>query len=296
MLRIAGLKLLGGMGGRSAPLLSTSSRHFSKKAKINLPKLRSSRNSELEKLPEVVQRAKFIDGLEKLNPALVDVENVQRRYIESGMPESVLRTSVTAAVSTFLLHVEARVASALGVGFYTIGPCGEELLAAVGGALAQSDASALHYRHVATALSRQLASPDKTLDGLMLDRARSYTCSTADPVTGGKHCAIGGLPTDFLVTSTLASQASPAVGRALGVSLSHHLAALSSPELTASPSTAVSFAPTFPPDAVSYCSLGDGSVNNGHFLSALNLAEYAQHRGFKVGETPCNTCTSACTD
>ena len=29
---------------------------------------------------------------------------------------------------TCLLHAESRVASALGQGFYTIGPCGEELL------------------------------------------------------------------------------------------------------------------------------------------------------------------------
>ena len=31
---------------------------------------------------------------------------------------------------------------------------------------------------------------------------------------------------------------------------------------------------------VSYVSVGDGSVNNAHFLSALNLAEYASHRNF----------------
>jgi TPP-dependent pyruvate/acetoin dehydrogenase alpha subunit len=32
---------------------------------------------------------------------------------------------------------------------------------------------------------------------------------------------------------------------------------------------------------VSYVSVGDGSVNNAHFLTALNLAKYAQHRSFK---------------
>ena len=37
----------------------------------------------------------------------------------------------------------------------------------------------------------------------------------------------------------------------------------------------------FPSDFVSYVSTGDGSVNNAHFLSALNLAEYTRHRGFK---------------
>ena len=31
---------------------------------------------------------------------------------------------------------------------------------------------------------------------------------------------------------------------------------------------------------MSYVSVGDGSVNNAHFLAALNLAEYATHRNF----------------
>lgn len=33
---------------------------------------------------------------------------------------------------TFLLHVESRTAASLGVGFYTIGPCGEECLGPIG--------------------------------------------------------------------------------------------------------------------------------------------------------------------
>lgn len=37
----------------------------------------------------------------------------------------------------------------------------------------------------------------------------------------------------------------------------------------------------FPRDAVSVVTVGDGSVNNGHFLSAVNLAEYTAHRGRK---------------
>ena len=70
---------------------------------------------------------------------------------------------------------------------------------------------------------------------------------------------------DFIVTSTLASQAPAAVGRALAAPLAATLN-------TDSP---------FPRDMLSYVSLGDGSVNNAHFLAALNLAEYAQHRGVK---------------
>ena len=38
---------------------------------------------------------------------------------------------------------------------------------------------------------------------------------------------------------------------------------------------------SFPTDFVSYVSLGDGSVNNAHFLAGANLAAYAKFRSFK---------------
>ena len=55
---------------------------------------------------------------------------------------------------TFLLHVESRTASACGMGFYTIGPCGEEMLGATGEALEETDAVALHYRHLSVNMVR----------------------------------------------------------------------------------------------------------------------------------------------
>jgi TPP-dependent pyruvate/acetoin dehydrogenase alpha subunit len=45
----------------------------------------------------------------------------------------------------------------------------------------------------------------------------------------------------------------------------------------------------FPKDMVSFVSLGDGSVNNAHFLSAVNLAEYAKFRSFKCPTVFCIT-------
>ncbi len=83
-------------------------------------------------------------------------------------------------------------------------------------------------------------------------------------MTGGAHCAIGGSENDFLVTSTLASQAPPAVGRALGLGLAGYLGSK-----------------RFDKGAVSVVSVGDGSVNNAHFMSAVNLAEYASFRNVK---------------
>jgi 2-oxoisovalerate dehydrogenase E1 component len=123
----------------------------------------------------------------------------------------------------------------------------------------------LEFLHFFDCASHQLQQ-GRTIEEVALDRARGYTCSQNDPVTGGKHCAIGGGATDFLVTSTLASQAPPAVGRALGFALSQKLGVQPC---------------RFPRDAVSFVSLGEGSLNNAHFLAAENLARNAQFNGVK---------------
>ena len=126
------------------------------------------------------------------------------------------------------------------------------------------DSTALHYRHSSIQISRQLKS-GKELKNVLLDRARGFTISKNDPITGGVHCSIGGSKFDFIVTSTLASQAPPAVGRALAGPLAHKLSVKS----------------LFPNNFVSFVSIGDGSANNSHFLSAINMAEYAQHNKIK---------------
>ena len=83
---------------------------------------------------------------------------------------------------------------------------------------------------------------------------------------------------NFVVTSTLASQAPPAVGRALGIPLAHSLNGEC----------------PFPRDSLSYVSVGDGSVNNAHFLAATNLAQYAQHRRMKCPTLFCVTDNDLC--
>ena len=72
------------------------------------------------------------------------------------------------------------------------------------------------------------------------------------------HCCVGGGADDWLVTSTLASQAPRAVGRALADAFKQRRRR---------------------ERRVEYVSVGDGSVNNAHFLSAVNFAEYCSHRG-----------------
>lgn len=223
--------------------------------------LRESKAKEISELAEVKQMSIFEEQLRQgtcpAPASLHTLESVQ-------MPATDCLDVLTAAFATFSLHVESRIASLLGEGFYTIGPCGEELLSSIGLVLRASDPMALHYRHVGAQIARQLRS-GRPLDAILLDRARGYVVSSLDPVTGGAHCAIGGGKHDYLVTSTLASQTTPAVGRALGVGLAHHLG-------VDCPS---------PRDAVSFVSLGDGSVNNGHFLSGINLACYAAFQGMR---------------
>eukprot|EP00943_MAST-04B_sp_MAST-4B-sp1_P008904 g8904.t1 len=219
--------------------------------------------SDIEKLVEVQQFKQFQTELN--TGQFHTTDNNHKPLLSTGLSKAQVLNIVDAGMLTFLLHVESRVASACGHGFYTIGPCGEEMLGAVGEALNLEDAVALHYRHLSVNIVRSLRS-GKSVKDTILDRARGYTVSSLDPVTGGGHCCLGGGENDFLVTSTLASQAPPAVGRALGIKLSNQL----------NLNTA-----KFNNSAISYVSVGDGSVNNAHFISAVNLAEYAQHRGFK---------------
>ena len=238
--------------------------------------------SEVAKLPEIVQgdifRAQLARGDYAPAANAVSLTQPLKSLSEAMVQQPALftaakiRTSLDAAFATFLLHVESRVASLCGCGFYTIGPCGEEQLSPLGTVLRATDPTALHYRHIAVTISRHLES-GVPMESILLDRARAFVVSSSDPVTGGAHCAIGGTPADFLVTSTLASQACPALGRALGLSLA----------------PVIGVVPKFPADAVSFVSVGDGSVHNAHFLSAINVAEYASFRGFR---SACVFCVS----
>mmetsp|Transcript_71883 Transcript_71883/g.191749 ORF Transcript_71883/g.191749 Transcript_71883/m.191749 type:complete len:733 (-) Transcript_71883:39-2237(-) len=234
---------------------------------------REARAEYLQRIPEVLQRQRFRYGVSKG----AGTESQASSLLHLGLSQLDLRTVLDAGLATFFLHVDARIASELAEGFYTIGPCGEETLGIVAMALRDSDCAALHYRHVATSLARSLRA-GVPLEQLMMDRARGFTVSSLDPLTGGNHCCIGG-PNDPLVTSTLASQAPPAVGRALGSKLAHMLP---------------NVAPTYPKDMVSYVSVGDGSVNNAHFLAAVNLSEYAQHKKFKCPVVFGISCNDLC--
>ena len=163
---------------------------------------RLSRRLSTAGLPEVASAARFAARFEaalKTAPSAADLAILQQQ------PDNV-RLVLRSALSTTHLHTQSRIAAYEGDGFYTIGPCGEELLAALALALRPTDPAALHYRHVGMMVARRLQR-GAAMEAVLLDRARAHTISVSDPVTGGVHCSLGDDPRfDFLVTSTLASQ------------------------------------------------------------------------------------------
>ena len=105
--------------------------------------LRLERARDIEKLPEIEQLNKFLDNVRR------EID-VRENDVKKVIPD--LSSLVDAGLLTFLGHCESRVASLLGKGFYTIGPCGEEVMGVMGAVLRESDPMALHYRHVAASV------------------------------------------------------------------------------------------------------------------------------------------------
>lgn len=245
-----------------------------------MPDLRKRHQKQIDALQETMQAKRFMQWLVDQNEtpaAQHQTSEAMEQMREAGLNSNDAVDLLRAGMMTFLTHVESRASSATNQGFYTIGPCGEELMGALALSLREHDGVALHYRHLAVQILRQLRA-GRSDEEVLLDRARGHCVSVNDPVTGGGHCAIGGGDYDFLVTSTLASQSSPAVGRAMGASMVQWVKK-GAPEIPV----------LFPPDAVNLVSLGDGSINNGHFLSAVNLAEYAKFRKFSCPVVFCIT-------
>ena len=170
-----------------------------------LQKRNKKNHDEMLKIPEFRHRIELREAIE--NQQLNIPSHYERDTQIDPIPKQEAKIALTAALSAFHLHIESRISNEFGEGFYTIGPCGEEALAGVGLAFQDSDPSALHYRHLSTLLARPLKSGEKSIDQILLERAKGYTISKTDPVSGGHHCCLGGAgATDILVTSTLASQ------------------------------------------------------------------------------------------
>ena len=168
------------------------SRAFSAGSNGLLERLRSQNEKDIIALPEYKARSDLGNFLgikagrisshasheiEPPSPPPLGYKNI--------LTPSQMLLTLDAAMATFHLHVESRISSVCGQGFYTIGPCGEEMLASIGHALdPDADAIALHYRHLSVSILRQLRL-GRSLEEIVLDRARGHVISKLDPVTGG---------------------------------------------------------------------------------------------------------------
>lgn len=144
-----------------------------------------------------------------------------------------------------------------GQTFYSIGSSGHEGLAAIASAARLTDMAFLHYRDAAFVIQRRKSVPGSTP---LYDMALSFSASSEDPVSGGRHKVLGGA--DIYVppqTSTIASHLPKAVGAAHSICLT--------------PKTGLEH--PLPADSIILCSFGDASSNHSTAQGAINAACWA---------------------
>jgi len=144
---------------------------------------------------------------------------------------------------------------ARGEGYYTIGSSGHEGNAAIAAVFRPTDMAFLHYRDAAFQIARSRQAPGGTP---LWDMLLSFTTSSEDPISGGRHKVLGSKALSIPPqTSTIASHLPKAVGAAYSVGLAKRVR----PEHQ-----------EMPDDAVVLCSFGDASLNHSTAQGALNTA------------------------
>ncbi|MCA8867901.1 MAG: MFS transporter [Rhodobacteraceae bacterium] len=174
---------------------------------------------------------------------------------EAGMSATALAELFHAQVQSRHLDRHARKLQARGQGYYTIGSSGHEGNGAVAAALRPTDPAFLHYRSGAFQVARSQQVPGQTP---VWDMLLSFTSSSEDPISGGRHKVLGSkalaIPPQ---TSTIASH----LPKAVGVAYSLGLARRNRPEHM-----------EWPEDSVVLASFGDASLNHSTTQGALNTA------------------------
>ncbi|MEM6387724.1 MAG: thiamine pyrophosphate-dependent enzyme [Pseudomonadota bacterium] len=159
------------------------------------------------------------------------------------------------------LDLESRAMQAAGQGFYTIGSSGHEGMAAVAHALRPTDPAFLHYRDAAFQIARSAQVPGQSA---LWDMLLSFSCSSEDPISGGRHKVVGSKALNIPPqTSTIASHLPKAVGAAYGIAA----AARHAPEHEC-----------FERDAIVMCSFGDASANHSTAQGAFNTAGWSSYQ------------------
>ena len=152
-------------------------------------------------------------------------------------------------------HLDFMARLTKGQTFYTIGSSGHEGLAAMALASRNTDMAFLHYRDAAFCIQRR-----KAVQGSSpaWDMVLSFSASSEDPVSGGRHKVLGGL--DIMTppqTSTIASHLPKAVGAAHALCLGQA---------------------NIPEDSVILCSFGDASSNHSTAQGAINTAAWTSYQ------------------
>ena len=202
-----------------------------------------------ENFLRLVDEGKFPPALSKLN--LEDSKLTADQLVEI----------FHAQVQSRHLDRIARTLQARGDGYYSIGSSGHEGCAAVAYALKPTDPAFLHYRDGAfqTARSTQIPGTTPVWDILL-----SLTCSSEDPISGGRHKVLGSKPLNIPPqTSTIASHLPKSVGVAYSIGLSAR-----NPQNFQEWDTS----------SIVLCSFGDSSLNHSTAQGALNTASWTSYQ------------------
>lgn len=183
--------------------------------------------------------------------------------IDRGLASHLLQSMITTRVS----HNVSRRAAITGTVYYTIGPGGHEAISGVAAALRPTDPAILHYRDTAFQVQRALQAGDSEMLRKLM---RSYTVSSLDSCTGGRHKALGDKLLNIIPsTSTISSHFPRVAGLAASLPLVKHLR----------------LAATYPMDSVVVGCGGDASINHASFVTAVNFLKYS-HQALRI-KIPC---------
>ena len=214
-----------------------------------------------------MDRAKIVDENFKRRVAAGDFPSKLSdvSLAASGLSKEGLAEIFRAQLLSRHLDLIARKLSKAGQGFYTIGSSGHEGNAAIAWAVRPTDMAFLHYRGAPfqIARSRQVAGQTPLWDMLL-----SFTASSEDPISGGRHKVLGSKALNIPPqTSTIASHLPKAVGAAFSIGLSKRI----QPEHQ-----------QLKQDGIVVCSFGDASLNHSTAQGAINTASWSAYQNSAV--------------
>ncbi len=186
----------------------------------------------------------------------------------TGKPETTPELLISLYRSQCLsrqLDKTARDLQKRGQGYYTIGSSGHEGMAAVASAVRPTDMAFLHYRDAAFQIQRaKQVEPAMTEREIAWDMLLSFSASSEDPISGGRHKVLGSKRLNIPPqTSTIASHLPKAVGAAFALGLSRRL---------------LPGAAQAEREGLVVCSFGDASANHSTAQGAFNTAGWASYQ------------------